>query len=99
QEEREAAPDVDVLVERMPQPLHGRVAEHLKQRRRQGQDEPHEIDLGVRGHRAGLFGRARRRQRAFQPSAWMWVNTQNASGCELHALKAAAIDSMSVRVA
>jgi len=44
QEKGEAAPDVDVLVERVPQALHDRVAEHLKQRRRQGQGEPHADD-------------------------------------------------------
>ena len=39
QQDGEAAPDVDVLVDRVSRPLHGHVAEHLEQRRRQVQDE------------------------------------------------------------
>src|SRR5439155_26417716 len=41
QEEGEAPPDVDVLVEGVVQALHGGVAEQLEQRRRQRQGEPH----------------------------------------------------------
>jgi hypothetical protein len=41
QQEGEAAPDVDVLVERVAQALHGGVAQHLEQRCRQRQSDPH----------------------------------------------------------
>src|SRR2546422_4474625 len=39
--EREAAPDVDVLVQHVTQALHGGVAQHLEQRGHQGEREPH----------------------------------------------------------
>src|SRR5207245_4502724 len=42
QEEREAAPDVDVLVQRVAETFHRRVAKDLEQGGRQRQEEPHD---------------------------------------------------------